>query len=401
VTGLATQAELVKLSTVLGVDTGELDFLSDIEAEPLRVLRDAITAHLVEEDQPLFRRLAQIVDRMPSSVAILLARYVGPIIAAGVIVEIPARRAAALAMRAPSEFLADACAYVDPRKARDMISLLPIEKVVDVALVLDSREDFVTMSRFVDFISDEAIVAVEEAIPDEGRLLRIAFLMESKNRVDHIFRMLPNERVQRMLARVQEDPNALLAEFLSLLVHVSYSFKRELGDIVAGQSEELLNAYILGAHEQHLWSDVLPVVAAMSPVSRQRVVNLPLLREHAVQLRLLQTADQCDQWGLVLPLIGLMADHGRQAVAMIMNEMAGAVLADAVDAALTGEHWDVLVDVVVRMNEHRQAEYDEIIARIATVDPHLGARVQSLTTAARGARVAPAATIVEAVTASA
>lgn len=377
-TGLAAQAELLKLAATLDVDVRELSFLDGIEAEQLRVLRDAIVEHLIEEDRSLFRRLAKFAAMLPVPVAARLAPVLGPLLIAGIVAEFPARRGAQLATRVPAAVVADAAAYIDPRKARDLIRLIPIDYIVDVALLLDGRDDFMTLSRFVDFVSDEALVACEEAIPDEGRLLRIAFLMESKNRIDHLFRMLPPERIQRLLERVQADMADLLPEFLSLLVHVSYGFKRELGDIIAAQDEKMISSYIRGAHELRLWADVLPVVAAMSESSRARVVNLPVLREHDVQLRILETAQFQNSWGLVLPMIGLMSAESRDAVAKIMDDLPGGGLAEAVDAALLGERWDVLTDLVGRMSAQRQQEFAEIVHAMGAIDPDLAARVMAM-----------------------
>jgi hypothetical protein len=377
-TGLAAQAELLKLAATLGVTTEELAFLGGIEAEQLRVLRDAIIEHLIEEDRPLHRRLARLASLLPMPVAARLAPMFGPLIVAGIVAEFPARRGAQLATRIPPEFTASAAAFIDPRKARDLIRLIPIDHIVDVALIIDSRDDFMTLSRFVDYVSDEALVAAEEAIPDEGRLLRIAFLMESKNRIDHLFRMLPPERIQRLLQRVQANMDDLLPEFLSLLVHVSYGFKRELGDIIAAQDEEMIASYIRGAHELDLWADVLPVVAAMSEQSRQRVVNLEVLREHDVQLRILQTAQFQNCWGMVLPMIGLMSDDSRTAVAKIMDDLPEGGLASAVDAALMGERWDVLTDLVARMSTARQEQFVEIVHAMGAVDPDLARRVMAM-----------------------
>lgn len=376
-TSLAGQAELTKLAVVLGCGKQDLGFLADIEAEQLRSLRDSVTDYLIAEDRPLFRQAGRLVQSLPTVAAARIAMRVGPMLTAGIAAEAPARKGATIALRLPVAFVADICVHLDPRRAREIIRLIPVERIVDIALELDARGDFVTMSRFVDFISDDAILAVEEAIPDEAKLLRIAFLMESKNRVDHIFRMLPAERIQRLLQRVQDDPE-LLPDFLSLLVHVSYGFKRQLGDIIAGQAEAQLNAYVRGAHEHQLWPDVLPAVAAMSPLSRDRVVNLPLLREADVQLGLLRSAEDHDQWGIVLPLIGRMSEPNREAVAQMMDRLTAGGLPGAVDAALTGEQWDVLCDLVARMAEHRQDEFAVLVAAIGEVDPRLGTRVTEI-----------------------
>ena len=370
---LASQAEVIKLGRVLGVEPGDLEFLGGASAESLRMLRESVTEHLLEEDRPFFRRLAQVFERVPTVIAAKIARSIDPMVVAGVAVEIQARRVVTLGQRLHTPFLADVCMHLDPRRARDAIRLFPVDLVVDVALELDSRDDLVTMSRFVDYVSDDTMLAVEEALHDESRLLRVAFLMESKNRVDHIFRMLPPERVQRMLVRVQEDPEGLLSEFLSLLIHVSYGFKRELGDILAAQDEELIDGYIRAVDQRGLWSDVLPVVAAMSDSSRARVVNLPALREKHLQANILRTAEESDMWGQVLLLITMMGEDNREAVARIMANTVS--LDAATDAALIGEYWEVLLDLVARMPGDKHNEFAGIIRAIGDVDQHLYERI--------------------------
>ncbi|TSD95320.1 hypothetical protein FOS14_18340 [Skermania sp. ID1734] len=372
---LAADAELVKLANLFGVDQSEVAFLSPLDAEPLRLLREAVAEHLLEEDRPLLRRLARIAERLPSRAGGWLATHISPVISAGIVVDIPARRGALLAKHVDPVLLADVCVHLDPRRARDLIQLLPVTKIVDIALELDSRDDFVTMSRFVDFLSDDTILAVEEAISDETRLLRIAFLMESKNRVDHIFRMLPSERIQRLLMRIQEDPEGLIAEFLSLLVHVSYGFKRELGDILAAQDDQLIDAYISAVDRRDLWADVLPVVSAMSPQSQERVVQLAPLRDEAVQANILRTADKFEMWGLVLPLVAQMGDENRSAVARIIAKMPESSMRVAVDAALIGEHWGILLNLVSRMPANKQAEFTGIVYGLGQVDPNLCERI--------------------------
>ncbi len=375
---LASHAEIVKLAATFDVDPSELDFLAAAPAEPIRLLREAVNDYLLDEDRPLFRGLARIIERLPVPIAARIGLTVDPLLVAGVAIEAPARRAVQIALRLPTPFLADVCTYLDPRRARELIRLLPADRIIDIALELDSRDDFVTMSRFVDYLDDAIILSVEEAIHDETRLLRITYLMESKNRVDHIFRMLPTERIQRLLIRIQDDPDALLAEFLSLLVHVSFGFKRELGDVLAAQDEALIDRYIRGVDQQALWTDVLPVVAAMSEPSRRRVVNLPALRDHSVQTSILRTAQSTGLWGQVLALVGMMGDDNREAVAGIIGADPDLPIDGPTHAALIGEYWDVLLDLIVRMPEAKQREFGRALADIGTIDPSLRDRVLRL-----------------------
>jgi hypothetical protein len=238
------------------------------------------------------------------------------------------------------------------------------------------RGDFMTMSRFVDFLSDAAIRRMVEAVEDDAALLWIAYYMGSKNRLDHLFLMLSERRLERLLVRVEEEADRLLAPFLSLLIHVGYGLKRTLGDLAAAQDEAVLTGYVRAVHEQGLWADLLPVVGVMSQRSRERVVNLPVLSEPEVQEGIVRATDEHELWGLTLELVELMDDANREAVATIVARSEPATLRRAIDAALLGELWEPLLDLVRRMPEARREQFAAIVVRdIGGVDPELLHRI--------------------------
>ena len=372
---LAVEAEIDKLSQTLDVDRGRLAFLRGVPPDQLRGLRIAIYERLYREDRVVFRRLAALLARLPPWLAVRASQRFGPLVTARVATELVSRRAVDMAQRLPVAFAADVAVDLDPRRAHDLLAHVSTERIVEVAAELVRRRDYITMSRFVEFLPEEAIRTFVDATPDEGALLRVAFYMGSKNRLDHVFRMLPPERMERTIVRVQEEPAELLPAFLSLLIHVTYGLKRELGDLAAEQDESVLVGYIRATQEQELWPDMLPVVAAMSEPARRRVVNLPILRDPQVQESIVETADERRLWGFVLPMIELMDDANRAAVAAILARKDRSALEAAADAALMGEHWEALLDLVRRMPEAKQQEFEAIVRGYAGVDPDLVGRV--------------------------
>jgi hypothetical protein len=374
---LAIRAEVDKLSQTLGVESATLAFLLDVPSDQLRTLRVAIYERLYREDRVLFRRLAAFAAKLPPWLAVRLAQRFGPLVAARMTTEIVSRHAVQVAQRLPLAFAADVAANLDPRRAHDLLAQLPTARIVEIAGELTRRRDYITMSRFVEFLPEDAIRAVVDATEDEGALLRVAFYMGSKNRLDHVFRMLSRARMQRTILRVQEESAELLPAFLSLLIHVTYGLKRELGDLAASQDTSVLDGYIRATQEQQLWADVLPVVAAMSEPARRRVVNLPILRDPQVQESIVETADDRRLWGLVLPMVELMDDANRGAVAAILARKDASALEVAADAALMGEHWQALLDLVGRMPAAKQDEFAAIVRRYGDVDPDLVTRVLS------------------------
>src|SRR5689334_14413847 len=99
------------MARLLGVERDEVAFLEGINAEPLRVLRDAITEHLLEEDRPMYRNMARLAMRAPGRLLVAIAQRFSPIIAAGVIAEVPAKRLASIAKFAPADLVGDIAVY--------------------------------------------------------------------------------------------------------------------------------------------------------------------------------------------------------------------------------------------------------------------------------------------------
>ncbi len=379
---IATRSELLKLSDTLALELDELAFLEALPPEELRALRAAIYEQMLAEDRIVFRRLARVVGRLPVTALTRMTLRVGPLIAARIAAELPTRIGAEVAERLPPEFLADVCRYVDPRRTRDLFHAVPDEKAVAVALVMVERGDHMTLSRFADFLTDGAIKNFVDHVPDERDLLRVAFFIGSKNLIDHIFALIPEERVRRLVRSIGEPTDELLAELLSLLIHVNYRHKRALGDLVAAQDEALLAAYVRAAHEQDLWGEMMPVVAAMSPDAREKAVNLSILREPAVQERIIAAADERRLWGILLPMIELMDDDNRVAVAGVIAKRPFATLENAADAALMGEAWNTLLDLVGRMPAAKQEEFAGIARRLGEVDADLLGRIAERAAAA-------------------
>lgn len=372
---LAVRSELDKLGLALGVDTEALGFLDHVAAEQLQAMRVAIYEVLYREDRVLFRRMGAVAKRLPVGLALQIAERLGPLLTARVASEMPSGRGVEIAKRMSATFAADVCVDLDPRRTRDLIAHLPTGWMVEVALELARRRDFVTMSRFVDFVSDEAVQGVVAALQDEASLLRVAFYMGAKNRMDHFFRMLPPKRLEGLILRVEDEPDELLPALLSLLIHVSYDLKRELGNIAAAQDESVLTGYVRATQRLDLWPDILPVVGAMSEPFRGKVVNLPILSEPAVQERVVGAADDHGLWGILLPLVQMMNASTRAALAGIIAARDGATLQGAGDAALMGEQWDSLLDLVALMPPAKQDELVAIVCAFGEVDPDLLRRV--------------------------
>ncbi len=217
--GLEARAEIIKLARLLRKEPSELAYLAKAPPESLRRLRLAATDLLFDGDRAMMTRLAAGAKLLPTSpLATIAERVFGPLLSARVTGYIDPDKAVDVAAKLKPAFLADVAVEIDPRKASTVIGRIPAQQAAAVAEILTARDEVVTMGRFVGHLEDDAIEACLGVIPDE-KLLPIAFVMEGKERFDHIMRLLPGERVRRVAA--DAAASGYWDEALDLAEHLS------------------------------------------------------------------------------------------------------------------------------------------------------------------------------------
>lgn len=377
---LASRAEQAKLARELGVPDTGLDFLADLPPEALRHFRVAVTDLFFDEQRLLLRWLASVARWLPSWLSALLARlWLGSLLTARLASELPAWRVAEIARHLSPGFMADIATRLDPRGARELVQLLAPVQIVAVTQVLLARRDFITMGRFVALLPDEVVSEAAEAIADEGDLVQAVFYIEARNRLDHLVRVLPRERVERAILMVCDDSRRdLWPALLALVSHVGYGLRRELGDLAAAQGEGVLNAIVRAAQEDGLWEDLLPVVACLSPEVQRQVVNLDSLQAPTVMASIIRATEERDLWTAMLALAQHMNEAGRDVLAQAMDRTGGPVLEHASHAALLRAQWHTALDIVRRMPVARHQECLRILARyLDTLDAETATQLTS------------------------
>ena len=374
---LAARAELVKLAHSLGEDESRLAFLLALAPEELRRFRAVFEELLFGQETQLLHRAGKLARWLPRWLLVWMCRWVlGPLLTARLAGELPAHRAAEVIMRLPPDFVARATAMVDPRRVRDVMRLMSVDSVVLVARSLLRRRDYITLGRVVEFLPDEAIRAVEAEIVDEGDLLRIAFHTESRNRMDHLVHLMPEEKLRAAILVIRDPARSELWPMVfALLANVSYALKRELGELAADQGQDVLNAIVHAIQHEDMWTDVLPMVASLAPDTQRRLANMPVLHEPGVLDGFVRSAATDGSWGVALSLVKLMDEPLRADVAHIADRLPAGALRAACDAALLGEHWDVLLDVAGRMSKEKQREVEDAVREFGAVDGRLLARI--------------------------
>ncbi len=272
---LATQAERLKLARLLDVPGDALTALDDLDAATLRSLRMQASAAFFDADAQMFQRVALASRLLPAAmIALVASKVLGPMLSGRVAGQLAPDTAVAVAKRLPTPFLAELSLSLDPLRAEAIIAAMPPARIAEVAVELSARGEFISMARFVDVISDDAIKAVLTALQDNAALLHIAFFIESKPRLNHILGLLSQARLESIIeAAASEDD--LWPEALGLLEHVDDHWTAILGNLAAGLDPQVLNTMIASVHRNDLWAAALPVVTHMrgSPQNSEKIVR--------------------------------------------------------------------------------------------------------------------------------
>lgn len=316
--GLEVRAEILKLAQLLHVDPERFAYLSGVAAKDLRRLREQVTDRLYDADKQAFERLASASRRLPDqAIAKIGERAIGPLIAARVTGLLEPRRAIELSSRVSPEFLADIATEVDPRRADAIIAGIPADRIAAAAEVLQARGEHVAMGRFVGHVSDEALLAALEVL-DDGSVLRTAFVLENKRRLDRLVGMLPEERLVGLIRAAARG--GLWPEALDLLSNLGKRHRRRFADLAAEADEAVLESLVEDAQAHGFWDDALPLVQLLNDEGRRRFAALPAVQRAPVLDELVDSAVRCGLVEELLPLVELLPARARRRVTARLDQ---------------------------------------------------------------------------------
>jgi hypothetical protein len=370
---LETRAEIARLAKLLGAEPERFGYLSEVPAADLRRVRRLATDVLFDADREVLGRAGAGSRLLPTGVVATIAeRSFGPLLCARIAGLLEADRANEVASHLDPSFLADVAVEMDPRRASDLIGRVSIEHTQSAAAELSRRGEHVAMGRFVAHLPEAALSACLEVM-DDAAVLRTAFVVEDKDRLDHVTSLLAPERLAGLIRAANE--HGLWPETLDLLGHLGEERRRELADLAAAEGDEVLAGLVAAAQAEGLWAAVLPVSAAMSEDALRRFAALPALHRKDVLAAIVRTAAECGLWPDLLPLLPLLPRRAQRHVAACAASLEPEFLSLAVAAA--GEHglWPMLVGVAADMDESTQRLVALLVAEAddAVVDGLLAA----------------------------
>jgi len=282
---LAVRAEIVKLARLLRRDPATLDYLEQVPADDVRLLREQVTDVLFTAHGQILERLAAASKLLPIRVVAAIGqRAFGPVLAARITGLLDPSRAVEMAETMPTEFLTDLAVELDPRRASAVIGQMPPVRVAEITRELVRRREYVPMGRFVGHLSDGALRAAVEVM-DDGDLLQVAFVLEAKETLDGLVGLLPPARLDGVIEVAARE--ALWVEVVDLLSHLSAE-RRAVVAVKAGEFEDAaLHSLIAATAEHAMWPELLPLLPILPRDSQLRVARelarLDVARRDVVQ----------------------------------------------------------------------------------------------------------------------
>lgn len=297
---LAQRAEVLKLARLLGTAPDALDDLLTLPASSLRALREQATATLFDADRRRFVGMANASRMLPLPILTrIIERAFGPLLCARTAGLLPVQRAIDIAERLDTAFLTDTCIELDPRSAAELVASFPVDKVVAIARELVRRDELVTMGRFIDSVSLEAIGAVMAAIEDDGVLLRVSFFAEDVGRLNEIVELLPPARLERIIQFAATADPETWGEAMALIAGVEPKLAHRLAAITGDFERAVLAQVLRSTAAIACWDTLLPIVAAMAEPQQRKIVRLIAEQDEALQVDMLTALAGAGQGALL------------------------------------------------------------------------------------------------------
>jgi hypothetical protein len=223
---LAARSETVRLARLLGVAPEELAFLETVPPETVAELREAVAESLFADPNGVLGRIAAASRLLPVGVVAAIAENAfGPVLAARLAGLLDPARAAEVADRLSTPFLADTAVHLDPRRVPQLLARMADERIAAAADELAALEEYVTLAQFVPHISDRALAGALESL-DELAILRTGLLLEDLSIIDRVLRRLSDARRERLAAVARGSD--IWPDVLVLLEHVDEPLRSQL-----------------------------------------------------------------------------------------------------------------------------------------------------------------------------
>lgn len=314
-TDINSVAEQIKLERLLGLEADSTSFIAEQDAAATRAFREELSEFFYQRHKDSFQRLAGLSKILPVKLSAKLATtLLGSVLSAGIASELPVDKAAKLADKLPTEFLARLSLHLDPKRASAIIASVDEDHVVAVAQALNAQQEYITLARFVGAISDTALTRIIANTGTDGlSLLKTGVYVEDKPLVDKLVRLLSAPQRQAIYDAACE--HQLWPETLSLICHLQPDMQQLMANLATEQSAESRDALLRTLHQRNDWHAFLTAVSAMDTASIQRSLALPALHEAPILKALIAAAGHAGLAPKLAPVLALLSDNQKALLA--------------------------------------------------------------------------------------
>lgn len=268
-TDTTASPEIQRLARLLHVRPGELMFLADVEDQELRLFRDQVSDALFDAHTGMVKRLGAASKLLPTPVTARIAQKVfGPLLIARIAGQVEPVRAALIAKRLPVGFLTDVAVELDPRRSQRIITELPTDLITEIAIELARREDWLTLGRFVGYISEASLRACLARVNDV-QVLRTAFAVDDPSCIPMVLDLLQPQRLPALLRAA--SAHDMWPTMLSIAGNLRDDQIIDLAAVLANADAALIEDLVEVAAAQDLWAQLLPVAASL-PEQAQEII---------------------------------------------------------------------------------------------------------------------------------
>ena len=276
---ILTRAQLSLLAALLQTDAANLTSLERLGADDLKALRSALSDALFDEQAEAFARVSKLAPLVPNALVVTVAhRAVPPEVAGrvgGAVGLAHGDRAIGVLSGMKPAYLADAAPYVDPRVVPHFAPRLPAKLLIPAAKELLRRRDYLTASRFVEFATDDHIVAFEQAIDDDEGIILTGVLVSDTKVMNDIMRAAGPGRSLRMARTAAEGKPDVLAALLSLLNRIDPALAKPAVTELLGHSDVDVVVHVLEvAMAEGVVVEALELSAVLDGETRARLAGL-------------------------------------------------------------------------------------------------------------------------------
>lgn len=350
---IESRAESIKLARVLYQDDDSLEFLDGRPAEDIRAFRESVSDQLFDEHRSGFAKLAKLSSLLPTGIAATLAqKALGATLAGRVTGEFTPSKAVAIAGKLPSEFLASVTLNLEPRQAAPVVRAMPDKIVVAVTLELLKREEYISMARFIDVLSDDTVAHVMDEIDDDAAMLRIGFFAENKERLDQVVRLLSEEQLRSSIQTAADQD--LWVEALGLAGHVKPDLKAQMIEILLEQDQSVLEKLIGIISEQGLWAGLLPALPRLSDANFEKLSSLESLPNAEITQELLRIAAIQDSWDDLLSVTAHLSNRQAESAAAAALAAPKKTQKSLLLAAVNGACSPAVIDLIAGLSDDSQ-----------------------------------------------